>query len=297
MFVNGSSPIMRAVEAAMKELAEAEVPVLIVGERGVGKCSVAQEIHRISTRRDTRFGRIDRAPTTTELEQLGITSNGGGSARYGTLFFAEIGDSSRECQGILLEALKGTSARGWRSRPRVICGTSRNLEADVYAGRFREDFHCWVSRVCLRIPPLRQRKEDVPDLLDFFLTKHSTDLCRPKPVIRPGILQLLLPYSWPGNVGELEAASRAIVECGDAVAAEDRLERWLLNSIRPANVEKISLKQVARNASSHAERELILEVLTRTHWNRKQAAQELQVSYKALLYKLKQTGLEEHGAS
>jgi two-component system response regulator AtoC len=170
------------------------------------------------------------------------------------------------------------------------------LEPEVKAGKFREDLYYGVSGVCLRLPPLRQRKEDIPLLRDWFLSAAARDFCRPVPVLSPETQNFFLEYSWPGNIRELKDAARAIVALGDETLAMGGLRSLLRRVDRSGSSEKISLKDAARAASREAEREIILQVLARTRWNRRRAAQELQISYKALLYKLKQIGYEEYGA-
>ncbi len=183
-----------------------------------------------------------------------------------------------------------------RRVPRFICGTSRELEPEVKAGKFREDLYYGISGVCLRLPPLRQRKEDIPVLRDWFLSAAARDFCRAVPVLSPETQNFFLEYNWPGNIRELKDAARAIVGLGDETLAMGGLRSLLRRVDRVGNGEKISLKDAARAASREAEREIILQVLTRTRWNRRRAAQELQISYKALLYKLKQIGYQEYGA-
>ena len=165
------------------------------------------------------------------------------------------------------------------------------------SGRFREDLYYRVSGVCLRLPPLRQRKEDIPYLVSFFLTKYARDFQRPVPQLSGATQRLFQDYAWPGNIRELADAARAIVALGDESLAMGGLRSLLTKSEGGGNGESISLKQASRAASREAEKELILKALTRTRWNRRRAAQELQISYKALLYKLKQIGHRDFGAS
>ena len=148
----------------------------------------------------------------------------------------------------------------------------------------------------MRLPPLRQRKEDIPVLRDWFLLAAARDFSRAVPVLSPETQNFFLEYNWPGNIRELKDAARAIVGLGDETLAMGGLRSLLRRVDRGGNGEKISLKDAARAASREAEREIILQVLTRTRWNRRRAAQELQISYKALLYKLKQIGYQEYGA-
>ena len=165
------------------------------------------------------------------------------------------------------------------------------------ARRLREDLYYRISGVCLRLPPLRQRRQDIPVLTDHFLRKWARDFRRPVPELSAETLQLFQDYSWPGNLRELEDAAKALVALGDENVAMGGLRALLRGSQPGANGNGISLKEAARAASREAEKDLILKVLTRTRWNRRRAAKELQISYKALLYKLKQIGYEGYGAS
>jgi len=213
-----------------------------------------------------------------------------------SVYLDEIGVLNLECQQKLLELVSPDPANGGiRKQVRVICGNSQDLEAEVRAGNFREDLYYRLSGVCLRTPPLRQRKEDLPQLMAFFLERYSQAFARPIPALSAATQKLFLEHSWPGNLTELEAAARAIVALGDESVAMGGLRALLARSDRTGG-ERMSLKEASRAASREAERDLILKVLTRTRWNRRRAAQELQISYKALLYKLKQVGCDEYGA-
>jgi len=212
----------------------------------------------------------------------------------GTVYLEELADLPKPSQLLLFQLMSGEEGNGHaRLQARLICGTSRDLETEVKAGRLREDLYYRVSGVCLRLPPLRQRKEDIPLLVDFFLDKYSREFHSALPILSDSTRQLFQDYAWPGNIRELEDAAKALVALGDESVAMGGLRSMLSKVDRMG--ERVSLKQAARAASREAERELILKVLTRTRWNRRRAAQELQISYKALLYKLKQIGYEEYG--
>jgi DNA-binding NtrC family response regulator len=165
-------------------------------------------------------------------------------------------------------------------------------------GSFRHELYFRLNGICLRIPALRQRKEDIPSLFAALLSKHSHLLGRQEPRIKNSTMDLLLQHSWPGNVRELENVARKIVVLGNdelaisELADNSEVQCPANDSSNGTNSSVRSLKQAAREASRKAERQLILESLERTHWNRKQSARELQISYKALLYKLKQLELE-----
>jgi two-component system response regulator AtoC len=286
VWVESVSAGMRTVEAVIRELSQNDVPVLVVAERGSGKAAAAARIHVLSSRSAEPFhvfqAREVRKETVADCDGHG-----------GTVYLQEVGDLSAAVQKELVRQI-GLPGAEQRRVPRFICGTSRELEPEVKAGKFREDLYYGISGVCLRLPPLRQRKEDVPVLRDWFLSAAARDFCRDVPVLSAETQNFFLEYNWPGNIRELKDAARAIVALGDETLAMGGL-RSLLRRVG-GNGEKISLKDAARAASREAEREIILQVLTRTRWNRRRAAQELQISYKALLYKLKQIGCEEYGA-
>jgi two-component system, NtrC family, response regulator AtoC len=289
--VGPASPSMRAVEAVIGELAHSSVPVLLLGERGAGKRTIARRIHQSSAAAKSGFQNkacCELLPDAMKPESF--TSSG-------TLYLDEICDLNSDCQKQLMQLLsKQEGNRSGHAGIRVICGSSGDLESKVRGRSFREDLYYRLSGVCLRIPPLRQRKEDIPQLMTFLLKRYSEEFRRPAPALSLQTQKLLLEYSWPGNLTELSAVARAIVAVGDESVAMNGLRTVLTRSSARLS-EKTSLKEAARAASREAERELILQVLTRTRWNRRRAAQELQISYKALLYKLKQIGYREYGAS
>jgi two-component system response regulator AtoC len=279
---------MRTVEAVIRELSQNDVPVLVVAERGSGKAAAAARIHSLSSRASQPF-EVHQGRDVSE--EVLATCEGQG----GTVYLQEVGDLTAAAQKVLVRQI-GLHGPDQRRVPRFICGTSRDLEPEVKAGKFREDLYYGISGVCLRLPPLRQRREDIPVLRDWFLSAAARDFCRAVPALSPETQNFFLEYSWPGNIRELKDAARAIVALGDETLAMGGLRSLLRRVDRGSNGEKISLKDAARAASREAEREIILQVLTRTRWNRRRAAQELQISYKALLYKLKQIGYQEFGA-
>jgi DNA-binding NtrC family response regulator len=290
VWVESVSAGMRTVEAVIRELSQNDVPVLVVAEHGSGKAAAAARIHALSSRAEEPF-QVFQGREASEGVLAACEGQGG------TAYVQEVGDLSSAAQKELIRQI-GWNGRGEAQRgvPRFICGTSRELEPEVKAGRFREDLYYGVSGVCLRLPPLRQRREDVPVLRDWFLSVAARDLSRSVPVLSAETESFFLEYSWPGNIRELKDAARAIVALGDETLAMGGLRSLLRRVDRGGNGEKISLKDAARAASREAEKEIILQALTRTRWNRRRAAQDLQISYKALLYKLKQIGYEEYGS-
>lgn len=302
-FVGGMSASMQTLENVVAEIAQTNIPVLLVGESGTGKELFAQRIHQLSPNGDTPLIKISCASTSLAnfASELGLetnvdSSNGGADGRHGTVFFDEISELDPTCQRSLLYALPDGDARPRRGllKARVISTTSRNLDEEMRMGRFRSELYYRITGACLRLPPLRDRKEDIPLLVESFLTRYSAEFNRARPTLSPRTLRKFLDYSWPGNIRQLANVVKKIVALGD--------ENPALPEVAPAPVEtraepvetrSYSLKAAARAASREAERGMILEALARTRWNRKRAAQELQISYKSLLYKLKQIGLPE----
>jgi two-component system, NtrC family, response regulator AtoC len=310
-FVPGSSPAMRALERTIADIASTDIPVLLVGESGTGKEVLALEIHRRSRRRNEPFVKCGCSGMTgdslTARMQRADQDSSAKVESNGSLFLDGINHLEAGAQERLLHLLPdgtGRPAQGCHSM-RVISSTTRNLEDEMKNGRFREELYYRINGVHLRLPPLRDRREDIPALLEFFFKKYTSLFERPEPKISDSTMNLLLRHSWPGNIRELENVARKIVALADEhLATHDlivehgsrtgngRTEAPKNSDPASPQVPSGSLKDAARAASRVAERAMILNQLERTHWNRKKAARELQISYKALLYKLKQLGLD-----
>jgi two-component system response regulator AtoC len=306
-FVPGMSAAMRTLEGVLTEIATTNIPVLLIGESGTGKEMFAHRVHQLSQRNGDALRKIACASmnAATFSADLGLNSKSyGGITREiaGTVFFDEISELDAACQRTLLYALPDgiEEPRQGLLSARVISATSRNLDDELRAGRFRSELYYRINGVCLRLPPLRERKDDIPLLVESLLSKHAAQLARSRPVLAPRTLRLFLDYSWPGNIRELENVVKKIVALGDerlAVAELDAAPREATAVVEAPEVRGYSLKATARAASREAEREMILKALARTRWNRKRAAEELQISYKSLLYKLKQIGVQDTEAN
>jgi two-component system response regulator AtoC len=294
-FIVGASRSMKGLERLIRELAGKAMSVLLMAEPGAGKRHTAAYIHRLSDRHAQPFLVLTCAELTSDSCDWEQVRQHFLSA--GTVYLDEIGVLSLKSQDSLLALLSqlDDDANPAQSA-RLICGTAKDLEAEVHEGHFLEDLHYQVSRLSLRLPPLRQRKEDIPHLLSFFLKRYAAELHCSIPSLSRETQQLFFEYSWPGNLRELEEAARVIVTMGDEALAMGGLRSLLTKSERH-NGRRVSLKEAAKAASREAEKELILRVLTRNRWNRRRAAEELQISYKALLYKLKQIGYGELGGA
>ena len=305
-WVAGTSPAIYTLEGVIAEIARTNLPVLLVGESGTGKEMFANRIHRLSQNGDeplTRIACSSMNPAALHAE-LGIDSsakNDGKVRERMTVLFDEISDLDIACQRSLLGALPDGDAARSRGvlKARVISTTSRNLDQEVRAGRFRSELYYRINGVCIRLPALRDRKEDIPALAESFLTKHAAQFGRERPSLSSGTISTFMDHPWPGNIRELENVIKKIVALGDEQLALADLHAIVSEArqARPSASGSYSLKVAARAASREAERELIMKALTRTRWNRKRAAQELQISYKSLLYKLKQIGFEEPEAN
>ena len=299
-FVRGKSAAVQNLNSMVEEIARTNIPVLLMGESGTGKEVYGRMIHRMSRQANAPLKKIGcRAVQHGEFLAMlksELQENGGSAAQSrGTLFLDGIDELDLESQKILLSILPdGEMGEGNSSHVRVIASTSRNLEKEIESGRFRKELYFRINGVCLRLPPLRDRKDDIQLFLAHFLAKHAAELKREAPTLSDAEMEFLANHDWPGNLRELENLARRIVLLGDPGRAMQELEQMSrFERIQPDEPRSFSLKAAARTASRKAERDLIAKALERTHWNRKRAAQELQISYKSLLYKIKQTGLEE----
>ena len=295
-FVCGISPVMQTLNAIAGEIARTNIPVLIVGESGTGKDTYARLIHRLSNQSESRFQKINCVtsdPVRLSKHVHEARSKFSNHEAWGTVYFDNAEELDSACQRVLLTLLPDGENSGHEEqlRARVISSASRNLEKDVEGGRFRRELYLRLNGVCLTLPSLQERKEDLLLLLEHFLNKHSGELKKPMPKLNSEAIEKLEAYAWPGNNRELENLARRIVAIGDVdlVIADLRTNKTSTQK-ESENEQPSSLKLAARAALRQTERELILQALHRTQWNRKRAAQELQISYKALLYKLKQIG-------
>ncbi len=304
-YAQSVSPALQTIEGIIREIAPTNIPVLLVGESGTGKEVLAQRIHALSGRCQEPLVKIACASVNSDTlaSELGLRRDRrmNASGTPGTVVFDEISELDPLSQKTLLYALPDGELR---PRPgvlacRIISITSRKLDDEMRGGRFRSELYYRINGVCLRLPPLRERKEDVPVLSEFFLAKHAAQLRRPPVPLNARTIRAFMDHNWPGNIRELENVVKNIVALGDEQLALSSLMSTPTTSPRPvaaAESRMRSLKVAARAASREAERELILKALERTRWNRKRAAQELQISYKSLLYKLKQIGMPDSEA-
>jgi two-component system, NtrC family, response regulator AtoC len=300
----GRSAAMQTLRRIVQDTAATDIPVLLVGETGAGKEALARYVHERSAIRKAPFVKLScrlqlqNHQSNSHPLSDGNTSLGDGAGPV-TLFLDLICELDLEMQRHLLHWLpeQSTLLAEEGGAVRVISTSRRNLEGDLRSGRFLEELYFRLNGVCLRIPPLRERREDLPELIDFFFEKYVQLFQRSCARPDAAALARMMNYSWPGNVRQLENTIKKYAATGDMQAALADLVEVTKDDAKAPQHVGISLKAAARAASRQAERELLSTALARTHWNRKRAAQELQISYKALLYKLKQLGLDDSGAS
>jgi two-component system response regulator AtoC len=310
----GRSEAMAVVRQKVEKVAGTSVPVLIQGESGTGKEVFAKLIHRLSRWANGPFVQVNCAAipgTLLESELFGFQrgaftgahANKPGRvelAHGGTLFLDEIAELDPSLQAKLLQLLQdGQFCRigdqeDQQLEARVICATNRNLEQEIAAGNFRPDLFYRINVISIPLPPLRDRREDIPVMLDHFLARFSERFQRPAAPFSKAVVQLLQQRDWPGNIRELENCVARYVLLGSIETFRNELsERQPLASslIEVAEDGSVPLKRIARQAIREVERNLILRVLQANNWNRRKAAEILNISYRALLYKIHQAGL------
>jgi len=283
---------MRGLERLLDQMASIELPILLIGEPGTGKRTLAYRLHRHGSKNGEQFNEITAAELNGEFFQ-NPDGAGSGLAGRGTLYVSDLTEIIPSCQNWLLQAMgRDAVVQGTEFHGRLVFSSNVGLDEAVASGRLREDLYYGLSGVSLRVPPLRHRRDDIPALSEHFLDKYSNLFGRARPALSPNVWRFLLEHNWPGNVRELENTVKTLVAVGDERIAISALRGPAAAGVAAVN-DGMSLKQAARAASRRAEKELILRVLNKTRWNRKRAAQELKISYKALLYKLKQVGLDD----
>jgi two-component system, NtrC family, response regulator AtoC len=281
------APIEAQIQRAIARIAESDCPILIAGEHGVGKRSVAAQIHAQSHRSRSIYTEIRGADADAQAILSAFSTKG-------TVYLSEIGDLSLALQELIVNTyFHSEQAQSCR----LLCGTSRELQEEVRTWRMREDFYYLVSAVTLQISPLRCRKSEILAIADELLTQYSKQFDRPKPVLREGIVGFLMEHTWPDNLSELQTAIKTFVAIGDQSISLAALKAATPTGKSNGHRKFQSLKDATRAASTQIERQLISEVLVATGGNRKRAADELRISYKALLYKLKQIGTQDQAAS
>jgi two-component system, NtrC family, response regulator AtoC len=306
---------MREIESQCTLVARADIPVLILGESGTGKEVAAMLIHKLSARSQRNFLKVNCAAMPADLleselfgyEQgafTGAVKSKPGKFELcdrGTILLDEIGEMPSVLQAKLLQVLQdGTFSRlGSRASVkvdvRVIAATNIDIKAAIAQKIFREDLYYRLNGFTLKMPPLRERIEEIPILTEHFMRKVATKYeCQPLS-ISPALMQALSGHSWPGNLRELENTIKRYLVLADERAIIEELNpnqrAGLPVAVPDGSENDRSLKHLVRNLKGGAEAAAIAQSLEGSGWNRKAAATDLQISYKALLYKIKQYNL------
>jgi two-component system response regulator AtoC len=328
LLLGGDNPRMREVREIIEQVADTDITVLIRGESGTGKEVVARALFQLGNRRSRPFVKVNCAALPSELLESELFGFEKGAftgaqkrklgkfeyANQGTIFLDEISEMAPGLQAKLLQVLQdGEFSRlggeaDVRVDARIIAATNRNLEEAVAKGQFREDLYYRLNVVTIQIPPLRERIDAVPLLVEHFLGMYNAQYHKAVEKLSTDTMRVLMTYHWPGNVRELENMIKRMVVLGSEQTvlqeigqrglpavqrgAEDDVDLVALGADLSAGRD-LDLKAIAKRAAQIAEKKVIERVLAQTRWNRKEAAERLQISYKALLYKMKENGLSD----
>ena len=320
-FIFGRSHKMKDVKSIIEQVADTDITVLLRGGSGTGKDLAARMIYAISGRRDRPYVKVNCAALPEELLESELFGYEKGAftgaqrrkpgkfefANSGTVLLDEISEMKPSLQAKLLQVLQDGhftplgGAEEVKVDVRIIAATNRNLERRVRDGRFREDLFYRLNVVTIHLPALHERREEIPKLIDFFLDKYSTQYEKAPRIFQESTLRFFNRYHWPGNIRELENICKRYVILGNesAICAGMKMPAGVATGETMAGFDGQSeitpLKEVGRQAAQKAERNLIHHVLDRTRWNRRETSRILQISYKALLYKIKSSGLDKVG--
>jgi two-component system, NtrC family, response regulator AtoC len=343
----GDSPDMQAIATVIEQVSDSDVTVLIRGESGVGKELVARAIHTRSSRRDRPFVKVNCAALPAELLESELFGHEKGAftgaattrigkfeqADTGTIFLDEIGEMKPALQAKLLHVLQDAEfTKLGSNKPitvdvRVVAATNRDLETMLVGGEFREDLYYRLKVIEVTVPPLRERRNEIQHLTDFFMDRYARRYNRPVRQLSPELYQLFLTYDWPGNIRELENMMKRLVILQDEQLVLREINR--VDAVRPTPAYAVAgvghshspahgmppgaeefdedeeepvadepappsasrLADISKAASIKAERTVIEETLRQVRWNRRRAAEQLGVSYKTLLNKIKECGI------
>jgi two-component system response regulator AtoC len=311
--VFGTSPAMREVRQRAFKICRTNVPVLLIGDGGTGKEVLARWLHAHSTFSTGEFVKVNCAAIPGSLLESELFGHEKGAftgahiarpgrverAHLGTLFLDEIGDLDSALQSKLLHFLQDGyfSRLGDQSErmvdTRVMCATSRRLEDEIAAGRFRADLYYRINVLKIELPRLSHRREDIPQLAEHFRQLHMHQFDKECEAFGPELLGYWQNLTWPGNLRELSnCIARYIVIGPESLAQRDPV-RPRPPAYSPAATagEPVPLKKLTKEAIREMERNAIVEALRANHWNRRKAAQALKISYRAMIYKIRDAGL------
>ncbi len=327
-----TGPAMRAIASMLERIAASDVGVMLRGESGVGKEVIARELHRRSRRHAMPFVKVNCAALPSDLLESELFGHERGAftgawatrigrfeyAQHGTILLDEIGELPPDLQAKLLHVLQdGAFTRLGSNRVievdvRVLAATNRDLEAMIVARTFREDLYYRLQAMELRVPPLRERVDEIPALTVLFLAKYAAAYHCPPFTPSAELMRALAAHTWPGNIRELENVMQRCVVLQDEALILDDLRRLrvprgpavCMPAVAPSQAAPApepepepdpfrleSLHTLSRRAALDAERVAIADALARFRWNRRKASEYLNVSYKTLLNKIKECGI------
>ena len=308
----GDSASMVDVKNMVEEIADSELTVLIRGVSGTGKEIVARMIHAKSSRCKESFVKVNCAAIPRDLLEAELFGYEKGAftgahktkpgrfeiADKGTMFLDEIGDMPLELQSKLLQVLEQQEfvrvggINNIHVDVRIVCATNRDLEQAIADGNMRDDLFYRLNEITVNLPPLSSRRIDIPLLVDHFLEKYSILYGKKRRELKPETIRQLQNYDWPGNVRQLENLIKQIVVRSDENIIYDTLKgpipgAGLKNAIVDISDDDFALKKKVQNVVGEVEKLLITKVLHKTNWNRRKASKLLDISYRSLLYKIK----------
>ncbi len=306
----GESEKMQAIYDLIPQIAKTNATVLIEGESGTGKELIAHSIHQYSTREDKPFIRVNCAALAESLLESELFGHVRGAftgahthklgrfelADRGTLFLDEIGEISLSTQAKLLRVVqegeieKVGDTRRIKVDIRLIAATNKDLKKAVKEKEFREDLYYRLRVIPISLPPLRERKDDIPRLVDHFINRFNKEMGKKVSRVSPEAMKILLNYDFPGNIRELEnSIEHVMVFCtGNILEAE-----FIQKNIQPTQVDAIKTVVEKEDPLQAMEQELILKVLNQTRWNYKKTAEKLKMSRTTLWRKLKTYGIKK----
>ncbi len=311
-----ASPAMRRIRMQVSQVAKVDVPVLMLGESGTGKEVVARLIHKMSTRAHRTFLKVNCAAVPADLLEselfgyepgafTGATRSKPGKfelCNKGTILLDEIGEMPPLLQAKLLQVLQDQtfSRLGGRCTisvdVRILAATNINVQEALATRKLCEDLYYRLNAFTVNVPPLRERKDEIPLLLKHFMSRIAERYGRPPLPFSPNLMDACMKHNWPGNVRELENfVKRYLILADESQVTRELDPKFLAPAEAPRAPEASGhggLKSLVRSLKDEAEAEAIARTLEQTNWNRKEAARILNISYKALLYKTRQYGIE-----
>lgn len=316
----GDSLKMLEVKSLIEQVADSELTVLIRGESGTGKEIVARMLHSLSSRRNESLVKVNCAALPRDLLEAELFGYEKGAftgahktkpgrfeiATKGTIFLDEIGDLPLELQSKLLQVLEQHEfmrvggVKTIKVDVRIVCATNRDLEKALQDKTLRDDLYYRLNEITINLPPLRDKKEDLPLLIEHFLEKYNKLYKKNFQKLSSNALRILERYDWPGNVRQLENLIKQIVvrENENIIYETLKAQPSITSSeegqtLAPSTEETYSLKKRVSQTVANEEKRLIAQVLNKTNWNRRKAAEILQISYRSLLYKIKEYKLDQ----